>query len=96
MMAVGDGYGFNVATDGNRPLVTLHPAALASPSPQRRPPRKARPVPDRDRDKAARNLWLPRLAIPGMKLNNTNLGYGGKAFLAIDLKIGLTVAEDRH
>ena len=31
-----------------------------------------------------------------MKLNSTDLGYGGKAFLAVDLKIGLTVAEDRH
>ena len=31
-----------------------------------------------------------------MKLDSADLGYGGKAFLAVDLKIGLTVAEDRH
>ena len=47
-------------------------------------------------DEAAWNFWLPRLAIPGMELDSADLGDRGKAFRAVDLEIGLAVAEDCH
>ena len=46
--------------------------------------------------KTARHLRLLRLAIPGMQLESANLRDGNEAFHAVDLQIGLLVAEHRH
>jgi hypothetical protein len=42
-------------------------------------------------DKAAWNLRLLRLTIPGMELDGADLGDRGKAFFPVDLEIGLAV-----
>jgi hypothetical protein len=47
-------------------------------------------------DKTTGNLRLPGLAIPGMELDSADLGDGAKAFYAVDLEIGLAVAENGH
>ena len=45
---------------------------------------------------AARHLGLVRLAVPGMELERGDLGHRRQALDAVDLQIGLAVAEHRH
>jgi hypothetical protein len=60
------------------------------------PPRSNRRERHEMEDKAAWNLPLLRLAIPGIELDSANLPHRCKAFHAVDLDIGFTVAKDCH
>ena len=45
-------------------------------------------------DKSPGDVRLVRLAIPGMNLDSRRLGYGGKPFGTINLKVRLVIARD--